>query len=219
MGAVTAWAKTGPSGPKYQVNFGDQVSYLKREDSLFEPPSSRWPNKSSISRNGNWSCLKCIAIMQTSKKRSRSLFKPFGMKSDLVPLAEEKANYGKIVKTAVRELWSLEYEIEEIQTEFAKGIGSIDIANLTDDFVEDVMLQSKPLQGILMAIRLRQKEKMEQIKAKYWDGVKDLEPLKAPRPPKPKDEPKPAEEKKAEAAPAEPAPAAPAAAPEVTASA
>jgi len=27
--AVTAWAKTGPSGPKYQVNFGDQVSYLK----------------------------------------------------------------------------------------------------------------------------------------------------------------------------------------------
>ena len=63
----------------------------------------------------------------------------------------------QIVKTAVRELWSLEYEIEEIQTEFAKGIGSIDIANLTDDFVEDVMLQSKPLQGILMAIRLRQK--------------------------------------------------------------
>ena len=63
----------------------------------------------------------------------------------------------QIVKTDVRELWNLEYEIEEIQTEFAKGIGSIDIANLTDDFVEDVMLQSKPLQGILMAIRLRQK--------------------------------------------------------------
>merc|ERR1712223_39954 len=77
---VTAWAKTGPSGPKYQVNFGDQVSYLKGEDSLFEPPSLRWPNKSSISRNGDWSCLKCIAIMQTSKKRSRSLFKPFGRK-------------------------------------------------------------------------------------------------------------------------------------------
>jgi len=142
------------------------------------------------------------------------------MKSDLVPLAEEKANYGKIVKTDVRELWNLEYEIEEIQTEFAKGIGSIDIANLTDDFVEDVMLQSKPLQGILMAIRLRQKEKMEQIKAKYWDGIKDLEPLKAPRPPKPKDEPKPAAAPAdAAPAPAEPAPAAPAAAPEVTASA
>jgi len=149
-------------------------------------------------------------IVQTIRKE---------MKSDLVPLAEEKANYGKIVKTAVRELWSLEYEIEEIQTEFAKGIGSIDIANLTDDFVEDVMLQSKPLQGILMAIRLRQKDKMEQIKTKYWDGIKDLEPLRAPRPPKPTDEPaKPAEEKKADA-PAEPAPAAPAAAPEVTASA
>ena len=63
----------------------------------------------------------------------------------------------QIVKSAIRELWALEYEIEEIQTEFAKGIGSIDIGNLTDDFVEDVMLQSKPLQGILMAIRIRQK--------------------------------------------------------------
>merc|ERR1712144_117813 len=108
-----------------------------------------------------------------------------------VPLAEEKATYGKIVKSAIRELWALEYEIEEIQTEFAKGIGSIDIGNLTDDFVEDVMLQSKPLQGILMAIRIRQKTKMEVIK--------DLEPLKQPRPPKPKDEPKKPEEKKADA--------------------
>lgn len=61
------------------------------------------------------------------------------------------------MKGAIRDLWSLEYEIEEIQTEFAKGIGSIDINHLTDDFVEDVMLQSKPLQGILMAIRIRQK--------------------------------------------------------------
>ena len=63
----------------------------------------------------------------------------------------------QVLKAGIRELWSLEYEIEEIQTEFAKGIGSINIAELTDDFVEDVMLQSKPLQGILMAIRLRQK--------------------------------------------------------------
>merc|ERR1719195_1512270 len=134
-------------------------------------------------------------------------------------MAEERATFGKIVKEAIRSLWALEYEIEEIQTEFAKGIGSIDIAHLTDDFVEDVMLQSKPLQGILMAIRLRQKERMEAVKAKYGEAISALEPLKLARPPKPKDEPKPAEEKKAEAAPAEPAPAAPAAAPEVTASA
>ena len=65
--------------------------------------------------------------------------------------------FRQVLKAGIRELWSLEYEIEEIQTEFAKGIGSINIAELTDDFVEDVMLQSKPLQGILMAIRLRQK--------------------------------------------------------------
>jgi hypothetical protein len=148
-------------------------------------------------------------IVQTIRKE---------MKSELVPLAEEKATYGKIVKSAIRELWALEYEIEEIQTEFAKGIGSIDIGNLTDDFVEDVMLQSKPLQGILMAIRIRQKTKMEEIKTKYWEVIKDLEPLKQPRPPKPKDEPKKPEEKKADA-PAEPKPAdAPAPAP-VTASA
>merc|ERR1712006_47958 len=101
---VTAWAKTGPSGPKYQVNFGDQVS------------SKMHRHHANIQEE-------VAVIVQTIRKE---------MKSDLVPLAEEKANYGKIVKTAVRELWSLEYEIEEIQTEFAKGIGSIDIANLTD---------------------------------------------------------------------------------------
>merc|ERR1712086_472450 len=106
------------------------------------------------------------------------------MKSDLVPLAEEKANHGKVVKAQIRELWSLEYEIEEIQTEFAKGIGSIDIGALTDDFVEDVMLQSKPLQGILMAIRLRQNEAMQGAKAKYGEASGALEPLKVPRPPK-----------------------------------
>ena len=77
--------------------------------------------------------------------------------TDLHKANIDKRIHLQIVKQAVRSLWALEYEIEEIQTEFAKGIGSIDINNLTDDFVEDVMLQSKPLQGILMAIRLRQK--------------------------------------------------------------
>merc|ERR1712061_68474 len=109
-------------------------------------------------------------IVQTIRKE---------MKSELVPLAEEKATYGKIVKSAIRELWALEYEIQDI----------------------------------LMAIRIRQKTKMEEIKTKYWEVIKDLEPLKQPRPPKPKDEPKKPEEKKADA-PAEPKPAdAPAPAP------
>ena len=44
-----------------------------------------------------------------------------------------------------------------LQVEFAKSIGEIDLSNLTDDFVEDVMLQSKPLQSILHAIRKRQR--------------------------------------------------------------
>lgn len=147
-------------------------------------------------------------IVQTIKKE---------MKSELVPLAEEKANHGKVVKLAIRELWSLEYEIEEIQTEFAKGIGSIDINHLTDDFVEDVMLQSKPLQGILMAIRIRQKEAMEKVKKTYGDAINGLTGLKVQRPPKSAEKPK--EAPKADA-PKEPAPAAaPAAAPPVEASA
>jgi len=150
-------------------------------------------------------------IVQTIKKE---------MKSELVPLAEEKANHGKVVKLAIRDLWSLEYEIEEIQTEFAKGIGSIDIAHLTDDFVEDVMLQSKPLQGILMAIRTRQKDAMEKVKTTYNDAIKDLAPLTVVRPPKPAAEAPKAPEAKKEDAPKEPAPAqAPATAPAVEASA
>merc|ERR1712226_872119 len=112
-----------------------------------------------------------------------------GMKSELVPVAEDKANYGKIVKTAIRSMWALEYEIEGIQKEFLKMIGGIDINNLTDDFVEDVMLQSKPLQGILMGIRLRQAAKMEEIKKDYNEKINALEPLSIKRPPKP--EPKP----------------------------
>lgn len=116
---------------------------------------------------------------------------------DLVPNAEERSNYGKVVKQSIRSMWGLEYEIEDIQVEFAKSIGEIDLSNLTDDFVEDVMLQSKPLQSILHAIRKRQRSTMEVVKKDYWEKVKDLEPLKVPRPPKP--EPKPAEpEKKAE---------------------
>jgi len=131
---------------------------------------------------------------------------------DLVPTAEERSNYGKTVKQSIRSMWGLEYEIEDIQVEFAKSIGEIDLSNLTDDFVEDVMLQSKPLQSILHAIRKRQRSTMEVVKKDYWEKVKDLEPLKVPRPPKP--EPKPAEpEKKAEGEKKPEGEAAPAAAP------
>ena len=63
----------------------------------------------------------------------------------------------QVVKAAIRSMWALEYEIEDIQKDFIKMVGGIDITNLTDDFVEDVMLQSKPLQVVLMGIRNRQK--------------------------------------------------------------
>jgi len=136
---------------------------------------------------------------------------------DLVPNAEDRSNYGKVVKESIRGMWGLEYEIEDIQVEFAKSIGKIDLANLTDDFVEDVMLQSKPLQSILHAIRKRQRAKMEEIKKEYWERVKELDPLKVSRPPKPVEPAAPAEpekkpegaegEKKPEETPAKPAPA------------
>ena len=54
-------------------------------------------------------------------------------------------------------MWSMEYEIEQLQEDFAKQMGSIDIKTLTDDFIEEMLLQSKPLQGILGAIRGRQR--------------------------------------------------------------
>ena len=34
---------------------------------------------------------------------------------DLVPNAEERSNYGKVVKQSIRSMWGLEYEIEDIQ--------------------------------------------------------------------------------------------------------
>lgn len=149
------------------------------------------------------------------------------MKSELVPVAEERANYGKVVKSAIRSMWALEYEIEDIQKDFIKMVGGIDITNLTDDFVEDVMLQSKPLQTVLMGIRNRQKVTMDDVKKLYDEKIEGLEALVVKRPPKPEPKPAaaapaPAEEKKPEeAAPAEPAPAvdAAAAAPPVAASA
>jgi len=148
------------------------------------------------------------------------------MKSELVPVAEERANYGKVVKAAIRSMWALEYEIEDIQKDFIKMVGGIDITNLTDDFVEDVMLQSKPLQVVLMGIRNRQKVTMDDVKKTYDEKISGLEALLIKRPPKPEPKPAPAaapaaEEKKAEPAPAEPAPAvdAAAAAPPVAASA
>merc|ERR1711872_345989 len=118
------------------------------------------------------------------------------MKPELIPLAEDKANFGKVVKKAIREMWSLEYEVDDLQAKFADSIGKMDLENLDVDFIEDMMLKSKPLQSVLNDIRNRQKAKLEDIKKTYGDAIKDLEPMKVSRPPKP-------------AAPAAPAPAEP----------
>jgi hypothetical protein len=129
------------------------------------------------------------------------------MKPELIPLAEDKATFGKSIKMAIREMWSLEYEIEELQSKFSHSIGTVDLENLDVDFIEDMMLKSKPLQSVLCDIRSRQKVKLEETKKAFGDQIKDLEPKKVTRPPKAA----PVEEKPAE--PAAAAVEAPAAAP------
>merc|ERR1712110_395434 len=81
------------------------------------------------------------------------------MKPELIPLAEEKSNFGKVVKKAIREMWALEYEVDELQT--------------------------KPLQSVLNCIRNRQIAKLEEVKKLYADQIKDLEVMKVTRPAKP----------------------------------
>merc|ERR1712073_142146 len=107
------------------------------------------------------------------------------MRPELIPLAEEKANFG-----------------------------NLDLDNLDVDFIEDMMLKAKPLQGILNDIRGRQIKKLEEVKKTYGEAIKELEAMIVERPPKGLEEDIPAE-KPAEAAAAEgeAAPAAEAAAP------
>jgi len=136
------------------------------------------------------------AIVQSIRKE---------MKPELIPTAEEKSNFGKVVKKAIREMWSLEYEVDDLQHKFADSIGGMDLDNLDVDFIEDMMLKAKPLQSVLNCIRNRQIAKLEDIKKTYGDQIKDLEAMKVSRPSKP--EPK-AESAPAPAATPTPAPAA-----------
>merc|ERR1711962_138515 len=63
------------------------------------------------------------------------------MRPELIPLAEEKANFGKQVKAAVREMWGLEYEVDGLQSQFSESIGAMDLDNMDVDFIEDMMLR------------------------------------------------------------------------------
>merc|ERR1719190_175418 len=59
-------------------------------------------------------------------------------------MAEDKSNFGKIVKRAIREMWALDFEVDELQHKFADSIGKMDLDNLDVDFIEDMMLKAKP---------------------------------------------------------------------------
>merc|ERR1711892_313133 len=113
------------------------------------------------------------------------------MKPELIPLAEEKANFGKVVKKSIREMWTLEYEVDDLQHKFADSIGTMDLDNLDVDFIEDMMLKAKPLQSVLNDIRNRQIAALESVKQTYGDAIKDLDVMPVTRPAK--TEPKPAE--------------------------
>jgi len=114
------------------------------------------------------------------------------MKPELIPMAEEKSTFGKVVKKAIREMWALEYEVDELQHKFADSIGTMDLDNLDVDFIEDMMLKAKPLQSVLNDIRGRQITKLEEIKKTYGDAVKDLDAMTVTRPPKEEAKPAPA---------------------------
>jgi len=115
------------------------------------------------------------------------------MKPELIPMAEEKSTFGKVVKKAIREMWALEYEVDELQHKFADSIGTMDLDNLDVDFIEDMMLKAKPLQSVLNDIRGRQITKLEEIKKTYGDAVKDLDAMTVTRPPKEEAKPAPAD--------------------------
>merc|ERR1711874_799799 len=115
------------------------------------------------------------------------------MKPEFIPMAEDKSNFGKIVKRAIREMWALEYEVDELRHKFADSIGTMDLDNLDVDFIEDMMLKAKPLQSVLNCIRNRQIAKLEDVKKLYADQIKALEAMKVTRPAKPVAAEKPAE--------------------------
>jgi len=106
------------------------------------------------------------------------------MKPELIPLAEDKANFGKVIKQAIREMWSLEYEVDDLQHKFQDSIGTMDLDNLDVDFIEDMMLKAKPLQSVLNNIRNRQIKCLDDIKKTYGEAVKDLESMPVTRPTK-----------------------------------
>merc|ERR1712142_881081 len=111
------------------------------------------------------------------------------MKPELIPLAEEKSNFGKLVKKAIREMWALEYEVDDLQHKFADSIGKMDLDNFDVDFIEDMMLKAKPLQSVLNVIRKKQIAKLEEIKKTYGEAIKDLDGMKVTRPEKPEEKP------------------------------
>merc|ERR1711874_551306 len=73
---------------------------------------------------------------------------------------------------------------DELQSKFSDSIGTMDLDNMDVDFIEDMMLKSKPLQSVLNDIRNRQKAKLEEIKKTYGEAIKDLEVMIVESPPK-----------------------------------
>ena len=70
-------------------------------------------------------------------------------------------------------MWYLEYEIADLQEEFAKEMGSFDTENMTVDFIEDMLIKSKPLQIVLLGIRRKQKVSVLDQKYTYHVNFND----------------------------------------------
>ena len=73
-----------------------------------------------------------------------------------------------VIESNSREMWALEYEVDELQLKFSDSIGKMDLDNLDVDFIEDMMLKAKPLQTVLNCIRDRQIVRFEIFSTKKY---------------------------------------------------
>merc|ERR1712079_928783 len=64
-------------------------------------------------------------------------------------ISEEIKAVVQSIRAEMRDMWSLEYEVDGLQSKFSESIGTLDLDNLDVDFIEDMMLKAKPLQSVL----------------------------------------------------------------------
>jgi len=101
-----------------------------------------------------------------------------GFKPEMVTAAAEKSKLGQRVLVAIEDLAKLDVEGGALEEKFQGFVGcpweELDLDNLDVDFIEDLMLKAKPMNESLADLRSRQMLKFKEVKAEYWEVIKDL---------------------------------------------